>query len=435
MDYVVVEGLPAAGKSEVLALLERFHPESVRTLPELVKEIVEREELDLFQDREALTAAIAAALPERRARIHEIVEGGYLCLEESHLGVHCAYSLALGDTAFVEAYEGLRDAALSPDAYVRLEIPVERSSERQRARGTPGFEVEAAALEAMLAELDRWHADRATRLLRIDADRPADRMVSDLTELLDLSYGVPRGALDETFDVLLLLGRPASGKSEFIDLMEGLAARERAEHFRIAPFEVVDDFPILWERFEEDDVWEQLGRPRLYSKRCNGNYAVIDDGLWGFLIEKINQRVEPILAAPSLLDHRTLIVEFSRGGPRGYADALVQLSPAILERAAILYVSVSFEESWRRNIARYDEKLRDGILTHSVPREEMEKTYGSDDWGSIAGETHGTIEIQGIRVPYATMLNEPESTNPGVLGDRYAEALGPLYEAWSGSRR
>jgi len=434
MEYVVVEGLPAVGKSEVVALLERFHPESVRALPELVKEIVERDGLDLFRDREALASAIVEALPGRRARIREILDRGFLCLEESHLGVHRAYSLALGDTAFVEAYERLRDALPPPDAFVRLEIPVPTSLQRQRARGTAGYEVEASVLDRMLSELDRWHEARATRTIRIDADRPAHKMVSDLAETLGLSYGAPRESLRGTFDVLLLLGRPASGKSEFIDFMEGLPAAERAESFRIAPFRVVDDFPILWERFEEDDIWERLGRPRLHSKRCDGNYAVTDDGLWPFLIEKINRRVEPVLAEPGRLDHRTLIVEFSRGGPTGYADALERLSPAVLERAAILYVSVSFEESWRRNVARYDEKFRSGILTHSVPREEMERTYGTDDWGAIASEPLGTVEIRGIRVPYATMHNEPESTDPIVLSGRYADALGPLYDAWRGAR-
>ncbi len=430
MDYVVVEGLPAVGKSEALALLARFHPESVRVLPELVRRVVERERLDLFRDRDALTAAISAALPERRAEIHEILDRGFLCLEESHLAVHRAYSIALGDSGFVNAYGAFGDALPAPDAFLRLEIPVPRSSERQRARGTPGFEVEAAALDRMLSELDRWHTDRASRLIRIDADRPAHETVRDLAERLGLSYGMPRQALRETFDVLLLLGRPASGKSEFIDFMEGLPAAERARAFRIAPFGVVDDFPILWERFEEDDLWERLGRPRLHSKRCDGNYAVTDDGLWGFLIEKINRRAEPILAVPERLDRRTLVVEFSRGGPTGYAEALARLSPSILERAAIVYVSVSFEESWRRNIARYDAKRRDGILTHSVPREEMERTYGVDDWKTLAGETHGTIEIRGIQVPYATMPNEPESTDPIVLSERYASALGPLYDAW-----
>ena len=434
MDHVVVEGLPAVGKSEVLALLERFYPESVRVLPELVKRVVEREGLDLFREREALTAAITAALPERRERILEILNQGFLCLEESHLGVHFAYSVALGDTGFVDAYDGLREVLPAPDAFVRLEIPVPRSSERQRARGTPGFEVDAAVLDRMLSELDRLHEDRTSRLIRIDADRPAHEMVQELAELLGLSYGAPRESLREAFGVLLLLGRPASGKSEFIDFMNGCSATERAQTFHIAPFDVVDDFPILWERFEEDDVWEQLGRPRFHSKRCNGNYAVTDDGLWGFLIEKINRRVEQTFALPEQFDRRSLIVEFSRGGPTGYTDALAELSPSILERAAILYVSVSFEESWRRNIARYDEKLRNGILTHSVPREEMERTYGIDDWDSIAGETHGTIEVQGIRVPYATMHNEPESTDPLVLRRRYGDALRPLYDLWRETR-
>jgi thymidylate kinase len=434
MDYVVVEGLPSVGKSEALALLARFYPESVRVLPELVKQIVEREGLDLFRDRAALTAAIAAALSERRQQILEILSQGFLCLEESHLGVHLAYSTALGDTGFVAAYEGLRETLPTPDAFIRLEIPVARSSERQRARGTPEFEADTATLDRMLSELDRWHEDQPSRLIRIDADRSAHDTVRQLSELLGLSYGAPRESLRETFDVLLLLGRPASGKSEFIDFMTGRPAAQRARAFHIAPFDVVDDFPILWERFEEDDIWERLGRPRLHSKRCDGNYAVTDPGLWGFLIEKINRRIERAFAPPERFDGRTLIVEFSRGGPTGYADALAGLSPSILERAAILYVSVSFEESWRRNIARYNEKLRDGILTHSVPREELESTYGIDDWPSLAGETHGTVEVQGIRVPFATMHNEPESADPSVLRKRYGDALGPLYDAWRETR-
>ena len=427
MNYVTVEGLPAVGKSELLALLERFHPESVRVLPELVKEIVEREALDLFADRERLSAAIEAALPERRRRILEIVEQGFLCLEESHLGVHLAYSKILGDTGFAAAYDRLRDVLPTPDLYLRLELPVSGSVRRQAARGTPEYDIDDDALHAMLDELDRWHAKRSTPLVRLDADRPADAVVRDVVATLDLTYGARQGTLRNSFDVLLLLGRPASGKSEFIDFMRGLRPEERNERFHIAPFEVVDDFPILWERFVDDDIWEDLGRSRLHSVRCDSNYAVDDDGLWPFLIEKINRAAEPHL---STLDRRTLLVEFSRGGPNGYADALARMSPAILDRAAILYVSVSFEESWRRNVARYDAKKRDGILTHSVPREEMERTYGTDDWHAIAGAPHGTIDVAGQAIPYATMENEPESTDPAVLALRYAAALDPLHAAW-----
>ncbi|MCK5586698.1 hypothetical protein KAJ02_11570 [Candidatus Bipolaricaulota bacterium] len=152
--------------------------------------------------------------------------------------------------------------------------------------------------------------------------------------------------------------------------------------------------------------------------------------MWGFLIEQINQRV---LNSPNFLNmvgRKTLIIEFSRGGSSGYLAALERLSPEILRRAAALYVSVSFEESWRRNIARYDEKTRDGTLTHSVPREEMERTYGSDDWHTLTEGIIGTLRVGDIDVPYATMNNEPESKVPDVLSERYRAALGPLYALW-----
>ncbi|MEE8593952.1 MAG: hypothetical protein V3T03_07495, partial [Candidatus Bipolaricaulota bacterium] len=236
---------------------------------------------------------------------------------------------------------------------------------------------------------------------------------------------------EETFDVLLLLGRPASGKSEFIDFMTQVSSDHRAREFFIAPFRIVDDFPILWDLFQQDDDWESVGRERLFSKRCNGNYAVSDDSVWGFLIEQINQRVLKSFSFGEPSSRKTLIIEFSRGGPSGYLSALERLSPEILRRAAALYVSVSFEESWRRNIARYDEKKRDGILTHSVPREEMERTYGTDDWGSLTDGPVGLLRIGDVDIPYATMNNEPESKVPDVLSERYRAALSPLYALWN----
>ena len=58
----------------------------------------------------------------------------------------------------------------------------------------------------------------------------------------------------------------------------------------------------------------------------------------------------------------------SRGRQVGYGQSLRRLNPQLLSRAAILYIEVTFEESWRRNLARYDAARRNGILTHSVPR-------------------------------------------------------------------
>ncbi|MBU0595090.1 hypothetical protein KJ567_00185, partial [Candidatus Bipolaricaulota bacterium] len=331
MRYVVIEGLPAAGKSEVLELLARFYPERVRVFPELVKEIVLNLDLDLFVDRAQLAEAIHAALPGRQAAIREALDAGFLCLEESHLGVHYAYAVALGDDTFGKAHAEPSPAAPRPDAVLRLDIPVSRSLVRQAARGTTRFDIDEAGLTSMLSELDRWHHDHGITPIRVEADRPAHAVVKELERMLDLTYGASHDVLDQTLDVLLLLGRPASGKSEFIDFLTRCPVDERAKIYHIAPFHVLDDFPILWEKFEEDDVWEELGHGRLHSKRCNGNYAVNDDDLWPFLIEKINTGAATWLQAPRSLQHRTLIVEFSRGGPSGYADALARLSPRIVE--------------------------------------------------------------------------------------------------------
>jgi len=430
MNYVVFEGLPAVGKSETLELLARFYPHQVRVLPELVKTIILNESIDLFNERARLAEAIRKALPERQQQIQDIVTQGFLCLEESHLGVHYAYSAALGDRDFVELYPAIADALPTPDAYLRMDLPITTSLDRQMSRGTAQFDIAGSALGKMLAELDRWHESQTAPLLHVSADRPVNEVLAEIENLLELDYSTPALPNEETLDVLLLLGRPASGKSEFIDFMTQISSDHRAREFFIAPFQIVDDFPILWDLFQQDDVWESVGRERLFSKRCDGNYAVADDSVWGFLIEQINQRV---LATPNFIkpsSRRTLIIEFSRGGPSGYLDALKRLSPDILRRAAALYVSVSFEESWRRNMARYDKRKRDGILTHSVPREEMERAYGIDDWQTLSDGTVGLLNIGDIDIPYATMNNEPESKVPDVLSERYRAALGRLYALW-----
>jgi hypothetical protein len=59
----------------------------------------------------------------------------------------------------------------------------------------------------------------------------------------------------------------------------------------------------------------------------------------------------------------------------------------------------------------------------------MEKTYGVDDWLDLAPRPVGAIDVRGIRVLYATMDNEPESTDPEVLGPRYRSALARLFGA------
>jgi len=430
MHHVILEGLPAAGKSETLSLLARFYPQRVVVLPELVKEVALQEQIDIFSERERLTEAIIVELPRRREQVERAIAEGKLCLEESHLGVHLAYAQALGDNTFIDAYPQIASALPQPDAYVRLDIPVELSLVRQKARNTPRFYIDRPHLEAMLTALQGWHIKHQTNLITINADRDPSSFLSEIEQKLQLEYRGEDVPLDDTFDIILLLGRPAAGKSEFIDFMHKAPIAQRAGIYHIAPFAALDDFPILWEKCVEDDLWESMGKGRLYSRRAEGNYAITNADMWEFLIKKLNQQVEEIISPPRALANKSLIVEFARGGDHGYSDALSQLSPEILKGAVILYVSVSFEESWRRNVARYDEKQRSGLLTHSVPHAEMEATYGTDDWFDITPEPHGTIDVNGTSVPYVAMNNEPESKDPQVLAPRYAAALSAVYSVW-----
>ncbi len=428
MRYVVVEGLPAVGKSETLALLARFYPERVVVLPELVKDVALREGIDILTERTRLTAAIIAAVPRRRREIEEAIGSGKLCLEESHLGVHLAYAQALGDAGFVEAYGRIKDSLPRPDLYLRLTAPISVSVARQKGRNTPRFFVGGEILERMLAHLNEWHLSRRTKVVPIDADRDPAEFLEEVERILGLRYAPMEAQVHDVFPILLLLGRPASGKSEFIDFMEKTSVPERAARYHIGNLRVIDDFPILWEKFLEDDIWARLGRGRLYSRPANGNYTVTDPGIWAFLIEKLNLAAKEALSGMSSGD--TLLIEFSRGGDNGYREALSHLSPEILKQAAILYVDVSFEESRRRNTARYDKARRDSILAHSVPWEEMEGTYKTDDWKAIAPAPYGKITVNGIDVPYVTMPNEPELTDPSLLDTRYGAALTTL---WKGS--
>ncbi|MBU0661667.1 MAG: hypothetical protein ABH871_00680 [Pseudomonadota bacterium] len=232
------------------------------------------------------------------------------------------------------------------------------------------------------------------------------------------------------FENLFILGRPASGKSEFLDFMSKLSAAKRAERFHIGKMKVVDDFVWLWEKFEEDNLWEKVRGKRLHSKRAGNGYILESADLFDFLMEKVNAEVcEKYLSNNSFYADHTLLIEFARGGERPYSEALKRLWPEIYKRSAILYVEVSGEESIRRNDARYREKLKHTVLAHKCPDEDMQRFYKQDDWPKLTGKkASGYLKLQGVSVPFVTMLNEPESTDPSVLGPRYGDALERLWE-------
>lgn len=86
---------------------------------------------------------------------------------------------------------------------------------------------------------------------------------------------------------------------------------------------------------------------------------------------------------------KTTVMECARGGadgasmplaaPFGYAFSLANYSAEVLERAAVLYIQVTPEESRRKNKARYVPGLEDSDLHHSAPDVVMYNDYGCDD--------------------------------------------------------
>ncbi len=239
--------------------------------------------------------------------------------------------------------------------------------------------------------------------------------------------------MTDIFRHLLVLGRPACGKSEFIDFLKRTAAITRRDRLHIGRFEEVDDFPWLWEKFQDDEIWQRAGYERLYTQEyMPGNPGMAPKGaaLFDWCMHKFNDVIaRQYLGREDFYRDSTLLIEFSRGGSHGFGRALGMLDPRILEPAAVFYIDVSREESWRRNVARYQDTLKHSILAHMVPRETYDYFYDVNDWHDLTqGRPSGRIDVNGVPVPFVSMHNEPESTDPVVLEARYGAALDELWD-------
>ena len=151
--------------------------------------------------------------------------------------------------------------------------------------------------------------------------------------------------------VLILIGRPASGKSEIIEYLQDLDPTIRMERFHVGALEILDDFPMLWTWFEEDAILEKImGKPRLHTD-AEGDFKF--DYLWHLLIERFNMEFQKHLRDnPDRSPQTTTIVEFSRGSEHGgYCEAFNHLSAELLHQSGVVYVSVSFEEFCARTAA------------------------------------------------------------------------------------
>jgi len=281
-------------------------------------------------------------------------------------------------------------------------------------------------------------------------------------------------------DVLLLLALPASGKSEIRRFLDHVGAEGRAPAGMGRPVHL-DDYPYvhLMRRISEEQAsagedpvffesgdlpfrdrreWstltllldedaaavldEQVGAPATdpaallaridrVRRRTGMTSGLASTAAAGAVATEAAAIGEGVMAARSRWEpgETMLIVEFARGGPDGsgmplpeplgYGHALALLSPALLGRAAILYVWVTPEESRRRNQERA-QPGRDGdasILHHGVPELVMAEDYGCDDMEWLLGTAHrtGTIDIPTtdglISIPTARLDNRDDLTS------------------------
>ncbi|MCX6086186.1 MAG: hypothetical protein NTW63_00310 [Caldiserica bacterium] len=232
-------------------------------------------------------------------------------------------------------------------------------------------------------------------------------------------------------DVILLIGRPAAGKSETIDFLKRLPDEERLRDYHIAPFEELDDFLYVWQTFENDAIRQSMGLGR---RDTDDALYFLDDRIWDFFIERIDLDFRKRLARdPLFLEGHTVMIEFARGGDNGFATAFQHLSDDVLSRASILYIDVSFEESLRKNRRRYRPEHADSILYHSLEDAKVERYYRGNDWARLSEEhDEGFITVKGREVPFAVFHNEPEKTlDPDLLGAALRDATGRLVKLFT----
>jgi len=237
------------------------------------------------------------------------------------------------------------------------------------------------------------------------------------------------------FDILLLIARPAAGKSEIIAHLKSVPIEERINRFHIGEFEELDDFPMLWTWFEEDLILSQLGHQRLHT---DNDFNFLYAHLWDVLIERINlEYSKKIRDEPGYHNRKTIIIEFARGTSHGgFSRAFKHLSKNIANQLAILYLNVSWDESLRKNRARFNPDRPDSILEHGLPDDKLEKLYRHVDWDELTTNQPEDLDIQGVKVPYVVFENEDDVTSQGgeLLGNRLKNSLSRLHKKYQESK-
>lgn len=132
-------------------------------------------------------------------------------------------------------------------------------------------------------------------------------------------------------------------------------------------------------------------------------------------------------AYPSSFENKTIVIECARGGPDksdmpltgtfGYQFSLPKFCPEILEKAVILYIWVTPEESRRKNNDRADPNDPGSNLHHGVPEAVMYGDYGCDDIAYLMehSEVPDTLTVRAYgrtyHIPIGVVDNRADMTS------------------------
>ncbi len=288
--------------------------------------------------------------------------------------------------------------------------------------------------------------------------------------------------MSDVFDIVLLLALPASGKSEVRNFMAHMDPEVLKRDFHIGQTLQLDDFPYVFIMNRIDAELEKMGkkpyfrqdggslgngilikllnqdfyaltamdrtRPESYAKtmfdRFDKACAEVGDPkrmsvLGEDTLDALALAVEKDCKAQfderlsfypddDLLEGKTIMIEMARGGPDGsemplhdpdgYQYSVRMFAPEILEKATILYIWVTPEESRRKNDDRTDPNDPGSILNHGVPLDVMLKEYGCDDMLYLkeTSEVEDTITIRAYgntyHLPLGIFDNRVDKTTP-----------------------
>ena len=268
-----------------------------------------------------------------------------------------------------------------------------------------------------------------------------------------LMHLIDDAVMAEGHDSIFYFGpvRPFRDALEWGTLIE-LLNEDYARLMARQTLEVASAAELLFDRL--DAARARVGLPKALEKLPHRVWKAAARA-----VESEARRELDLLNATTAQDRtgKTIVIEAARGGahgaafpltpPRGYAYSLGAFSPQILERASILYVQVTPEQSRHKNIERGRPDGQGSILFHAVPMEVMLGEYGCDDMGWLVSQSDvadtvrveklvaadGHYKLETYHLPVAVFDNRADLTT-FVRADRASWAAADVAKLHEGLR-